>query len=976
MKPAWLAALATVVCIVLHAAPASAAAVAPAGSVSRAAVVELLVIQLANTRANSNARLSSEQRAAAYRLAESETRLTREIRERAEAERREHLARRGRDQANARLRVLADETAALESELRAVRAQMRAQAEAAAAADQVMAEELAAYRQVMTESLETASPEKLGAWERFAQGDLKGAFPILVELSRAENLARTRAADKLAAKVRSATAGRNAANLRPVAMGALTMVLDGELLIQDGIKLWLEIIGDGPGTRADHVFIANLYQVDANDRLAREHMLKAAALPKDQAVADNSPETAVANAVVALATDEALSFVKYFDAIAVAATPAGQAVNPVLGLYEKLAACADRRGGVFYSGSREGVDPPECVEADAGILAALQSPENDADERNLLLRAAVLLAQGSILEPVLCFRDFQETDGDGGCQSSRKVVARASFDATLAICRRLSRADPADRRWVCGQALLVASMRALEREAAVAAARDGLALAGGTPLPGRRAKDLVDFLRTAALAYSLMDEKVLAAQASGRAVVEARRIATAPGALGRDDVELARVIATHGEDLVRSGEAGALKGLQTLIEEELEIRRRRPNSLEPCYALDQIASDLFALMRTSEAVVGLDLLDVMSKEAASCEALAEALEEKHLRDSAATYRRRYVSVGIARSGLEDHAGARIYLEKAIARDAQGEPIEDVSGYGHGTVRTLQLLAISQEELEDFPAARESYEDIVRLSRAATAPPRLPVELLPQAPLLAAPVDPKIADWAKASLAGLRASLEAAGPPTDGPYAFDLLRLAQLNDKLGRPDEAERGYLEVIEQANIDSWMADAAASSLASRYSEAGDHRRALPFLERGVAYQSRQLAVRYDPAATPADVTRAERSEARPSRLAWSQYWLARAQLRLGDTAGFKASLSSILATSRFGQLPAAAEAADAQDLAGNLLLMGRVLAQEPARAEDARALYERSQDIANGLPEGEGQRTLQADLKAAFADLPKRRP
>ena len=966
MKPAWLAALATVVCIVLHAVPASAAAVAPAGALSKAAVVELLVIQLANTRASSDARLSSEQRAAAYRLADAETRLTREIRLHATA--------------SARAESRAVEMAALNADLRAVRAQMRALAEAAAAGDPALAEELAAYREVMAESLATAAPEKLAAWARFAEGDREGAFPVLVELSRAENLARTRAADRLAAKVRSETAKRNAANLRPVAMGALTMILDHQLPIQGGIDLWLEIIGEGPGRRADHVFLSKLYLVDANDRLAREHIRKAAAMQTDpEGMAADPPEAVLAESLMALAADESASMSKYFQIIASALTPADGAAKIALSRFQKIVECTEERNPLSYRAGLDGTDPKVCGEADRAILAALEVPETEAEERNLLLRGAVLLAQASIPKPVLCFRNLDKV-----CEPNRQVIARASFDATLAICLRVSRTDPVDRRWVCGKAFLVASMRALNRQAALTAAAAGLALVEGAPLPGRRSEDMVAFLNTAASSYSLMDEKVLASRTSARAMEAQRRIASAPGALGRDDVELARVIATHGDYLEQVDGVEALKGFEALVAEVLQIRRRRPNAIGPCYALDDLANDLVDLLKKSVGPVSLGLLERLREDAKSCEGLAVALEEKYLRDSAAVFRQHYAYLGGARMSRKDYAGARAYFEKAIARDASGEPIEAPDVFGHRTLRNLKLLAINQEELKDLPAARDTYEDIVRLARAPWAPPTPLAELigaLKDSPPVVSEQDigltsEALAAAAKTATKAAASWREALGPPTDGPFAIDLLILSDLNGKLGRPAEAERGYLEIVEQATLDSWMADDAAAWLSDHYAKANEHRRALPFLERRVAYMTRQLDVLHDPAAPPYALGRAKLSKPRPSSLTWRYFWLSFAQLRLGDTTAFNTSLENVFATARSERVPPAEREADAPDLAKALMLMGHVLAEQPGREPDARALYTRSLEITGGLPAGKARTDLTAGLKDALTKLSPQRP
>lgn len=96
--------------------------------------------------------------------------------------------------------------------------------------------EIEAYRAEAQNLVQTASPELLDAYQRFADGDRRTAWPVIEALTQASVRATTAAAN-----ARSAAIVRNAAQARE------TMRLNGEATIADVVALWNEAARLDPG---------------------------------------------------------------------------------------------------------------------------------------------------------------------------------------------------------------------------------------------------------------------------------------------------------------------------------------------------------------------------------------------------------------------------------------------------------------------------------------------------------------------------------------------------------------------------------------------------------------------------------------------------------------------------------------------------------------------------------------------------------
>lgn len=117
-----------------------------------------------------------------------------------------------------------------------------------AARDREFEAEIAAYREAVTGLAQTTNPKKRAALERYANGDRQGAFPILEDITRAENAARAKAAAIASAK-----------NLRDLAPLAHEMKDRGEKTTPEVIALYEEITALDRGVAWDWITLARLY---------------------------------------------------------------------------------------------------------------------------------------------------------------------------------------------------------------------------------------------------------------------------------------------------------------------------------------------------------------------------------------------------------------------------------------------------------------------------------------------------------------------------------------------------------------------------------------------------------------------------------------------------------------------------------------------------------------------------------------------
>ncbi len=188
------------------------------------------------------------------------------------------------DAAQAKLRTEQGRRAAAEAEIEQLEAEKKALADEIAAQNQDFAAELAAYRELMTGLVSAAGPEKVAALERYAAGDRLGAFPVLEQITYAENAARDKAAAAIAAEAEARRRKANADNLRGLGGQALDMLDRGEFTVDRAIPIWKQVAELDPTDMQTWIQLAQLYVKAGN--LAEAHKAFDAAVraaPNDQA---------------------------------------------------------------------------------------------------------------------------------------------------------------------------------------------------------------------------------------------------------------------------------------------------------------------------------------------------------------------------------------------------------------------------------------------------------------------------------------------------------------------------------------------------------------------------------------------------------------------------------------------------------------------------------------------------------------------
>ena len=122
-----------------------------------------------------------------------------------------------------------------EAELATTRTELATLAEAAARRDAEWAAEREAYRSEMQSMVAIATPEKLAALERFADGDRVGAWPVLREITEASVRARMAAAG-----------ARAGVEMRQLAEQRSIMRANGEATAADALAIWEAAAGLDP----------------------------------------------------------------------------------------------------------------------------------------------------------------------------------------------------------------------------------------------------------------------------------------------------------------------------------------------------------------------------------------------------------------------------------------------------------------------------------------------------------------------------------------------------------------------------------------------------------------------------------------------------------------------------------------------------------------------------------------------------------
>ncbi len=211
----------------------------------------------------------------------------RELRLISDAEARMRRARFAADQARAQVVQVSQQLGATQAELRAARAEYASLASTATQRDTRARAEIAAYRAEVQVLAQRASPDKLDALTRFADGDRVGAWPVIKQITDAARQARD-----------AATAKANAADQRELAKLRNIMRENGEATTQDVLALWDEAAAADPQDFWTHFWRARLaIEIGQLSRAAK-------ALEQAQPLATSDNERAVVLSNMADIADE------------------------------------------------------------------------------------------------------------------------------------------------------------------------------------------------------------------------------------------------------------------------------------------------------------------------------------------------------------------------------------------------------------------------------------------------------------------------------------------------------------------------------------------------------------------------------------------------------------------------------------------------------------------------------------------------
>lgn len=618
-RAALLAAMSLLTAAPALGSPLSVLSTLPAAVADRErALIDRLTIERANALAANDARWASRYGDAARRLEAAEARL------------------RGQAQASA-------------AEL------TRLQAEKAALADQIadqnrdFAAELAAYRELMTGLVTQASPEKHQALERYASGDRLGAFPILEQITYAENTARDKAAATIAAEADARRRAANAENLRGLGAQALDMVGRGEFAVDRAIPIWEQVTALDPADHWSWIQLGRLYGQAGrvtDQKRAFEASLTAAKDDRAKAVSLASigdVQLPLGDFVGARRSFQAALSV--LEGLAQNAPSADADFDVALATF-KLANLDYRAG--------------DLRRAIAGYQRALAIADRRAAEADQSVRFAPMISF------VLGFLS------DAQRKAEDIAGARASAERALTIERAYSIAHPNDLHADKGLAEALTRVGAVEQEEGANEKAIGLYQQAIGLLEAASAKDVsnLDFKNSLAVVLERMGDVQLASGDSAGAEATYRRlIALAEGLLSVDGASLSRINSLSlavwrlGDvQVARGDKAGAYasyKRMADLSDQGLARSPGNPDMLANLQgALDSMGRISLEQRNFADARAAYERSQAINSQQA-----AAAPDDLGLTRSDGIISRR---LGNALVGLNDRAGARSAYDRAIA----------------------------------------------------------------------------------------------------------------------------------------------------------------------------------------------------------------------------------------------------------------------------------------------------------------------
>ena len=325
------------------------------------------------------------------------------------------------DQAEARLktaRAAADaeknDVRKANAELAAARADYAKLADSVAEHDAGARAEIAAYRAEAQNLAAQATPEKLAALQRFADGDRVGAWPVLEALTEAEDKA-----VEAAANVRRAAGQRELAALRVV------MRDHGEASVADVIGLYEKVVALDPSVSNDWAQLVGLYS-DAGRTTDAAH---AAEMALSTANGDRERAKAL----------ERLGTLKLLGQGDLAA--ARKAFEESLTITQRLSAADPSDAELQHDVALMHVKIGEVLQGQGDLSAAVKSFADGA----ALFRQLAAAAPADAKAQQSLVGTLEDTSGALAAQGDL-AGARKALDEANSIMRRLVAADPANAK--------------------------------------------------------------------------------------------------------------------------------------------------------------------------------------------------------------------------------------------------------------------------------------------------------------------------------------------------------------------------------------------------------------------------------------------------------------------------------------------------------------------------------------------------
>ena len=248
---------------------------------AESALVESLTIQFAAARAASEARSNRQLTAALRQRDEVDRQRRAEARRRAEAEARLSTESAGRAAAEREANEFEMRFLERDREYRDNLAQFAVILAEIESSQPELAAQINAFRGLMRGFVAEASPERRELLRRYASGD-REAFSLLQQLTDLENAARRAAAERIAETALRTARRENAHAQRVLGLLALSALDRGDGSLETTIGIWQRVLQEDDSNRLDHLVLARLWMLAADDLRSVQANRAAEALPVDE----------------------------------------------------------------------------------------------------------------------------------------------------------------------------------------------------------------------------------------------------------------------------------------------------------------------------------------------------------------------------------------------------------------------------------------------------------------------------------------------------------------------------------------------------------------------------------------------------------------------------------------------------------------------------------------------------------------------